>query len=492
MKHITITYIGGGSKGWAHKYFVDLLTQSKLEGELRLYDIDLPAARRNKNYFDQLVKNSPGKVKSSWTCSVINDIDQALTGADFVIISILPYHLKNMRVDVHYPEKYGIWQPVGDSCGAGGYSRALRTIPAYIFFAHKIRDNCPDAWVINYTNPMAMCMDTLYHAFPEIKAFGCCHEVFGTQNLLCRVAGMYLSLSDEGKQAFMASDLQAVKAQLKSQGRDFNKIKGFGRFGRTEIFTRVQGVNHFTWIDQATYEDLDLLAIYAAYVKMARENYKARCGPLTLPLQKRFRNAHNVKFTLFEQYAAAAAAGDRHLAEFVPELFLRSKRVMQHGFELTPVWGRRLHNGVRRCKIALAGTPLVRPKIKSGSGEEGVRQMTALCGLGDIVTNVNLPNTGQLPNIVQGTAVETNAAFSLDSVVAQPAGEMSPETAVLVNIHAQNQKDFVVAYFAQDAAMLEEIFCRDPQVVRIGKEKGKRLFAELRAKNAACLEKFVL
>jgi alpha-galactosidase len=150
-----------------------------------------------------------------------------------------------------------------------------------------------------------------------------------------------------------------------------------------------------------------------------------------------------------------------------------------------------LYNGVKTLATYLAGTPLYSPKIK-GSGEEGIRQITALCGLGDIVTNVNLPNRGQLQNGAPGAAVETNAAFSLDRVAALDAGEMRPAAAALVNLHAQNQKDFVEAYFRQDARALEEIFCRDPQVARIGGEKGKKLFAEMRRKNRKCLESFLL
>ncbi|MDR2687416.1 MAG: alpha-glucosidase/alpha-galactosidase [Oscillospiraceae bacterium] len=489
MPKITITYIGGGSKAWAHKYFADLLTQSQLEGELRLYDTDLPAARRNRKYFGKLVKANPDKIKSKWSCTVHGDIGTALPGSDFVIISILPYQLRNMYVDVHYPQRYGIWQPVGDSAGAGGYSRALRTIPSYIFFAKKIREHCPGAWVINYTNPMSLCMNTLYREFPEIKAFGCCHEVFGTQNLICRVAGMYLSLPDEGRRAFLRSDLRAVKAALKAMGKDFNDIKSFGRFGRHEISTNVQGVNHFTWIDKAGYGDLDLMPVCAAYARMVEEN-AAACLKGANPIKKRLRNTHHVKYALFEQCGALAAAGDRHLSEFVPEMFLTGRHVLKYGFELTPVWGRMLVNRLLTLRTALAATPFYNPKIK-GSGEEGVKQIAAICGLGDIVTNVNLPNRGQLKNVVRGAAVETNAAFSRGSVTALDAGEMPPAAAALVNIHAQNQKDFTRAYFEKDKPALEAAFCRDPQVARIGAEKGKKLFAEMLRKNRKCLEGFL-
>jgi len=488
MKKITIAYIGGGSKGWAHNCFSDLLAQDKLEGELRLYDIDVPAAERNLQYFNKLVRHNPKKIKSAWQCAVVNDIDEALAGADFVIMSILPYTLDNMAVDVHYPEKYGIWQSVGDTVGAGGYSRALRTLPAYFFFAEKIRENCPNAWVINYTNPMAMCMNALYREFPEIKAFGCCHEVFSTKTLMCHIAGMYLALSEEGKKAFMASDLKAVKKEL---GGGFNRPKRYQKFGRDDITANVQGINHFTWIDKADYQGLDLIPIYAAYIKMFDENNIKRCGKLTPYPLKRIFNEHHVKYALFEKYAAAAAAGDRHLAEFTPEMFLTKRRTLVDGFWLTPVWVRKCFNGFRTFTTRLAATPFYSPRIK-GSGEEGVQQMTAICGLGDMVTNVNLPNIGQQKSLITGTAVETYAAFTLDSVVALDAGEMPPEAAALVNIHAQNQKDFVDAYYLRDAAALEEVFCRDPQVARIGREKGARLFREMIELNRECLEEFLL
>jgi len=87
--------------------------------------------------------------------------------------------------------------------------------------------------------------------------------------------------------------------------------------------------------------------------------------------------------------------------------------------------------------------------------------------------------------------VETNAAFSLDSVIALDAGEMPPAAAALVNVHAQNQKDFTEAFFKRDKAALEAVFCRDPQVARIGLEKGKKLFTEMIHKNRKCLEGFL-
>ena len=95
----------------------------------------------------------------------------------------MPGTLDEMESDVNVPYEYGIYQPVGDTVGAGGYLRAMRCVPMFRFFAAKIRENCPSAWVINYTNPMTLCTRTLYEEFPKIKAFGCCHEAVSYTHL---------------------------------------------------------------------------------------------------------------------------------------------------------------------------------------------------------------------------------------------------------------------------------------------------------------------
>ena len=138
-----------------------------------------------------------------------------------------------MAVDVHMPERLGICQSVGDTAGPGGMIRALRTIPIYVEFAEAIRQYAPDAWVINYTNPMSLCVKTLYHVFPQIKAFGCCHEVFGTQKVLKGIAEDVLGLKD---------------------------------IDRKDIQVNVLGINHFTWFDYASYKGIDLFPMYRKYV----------------------------------------------------------------------------------------------------------------------------------------------------------------------------------------------------------------------------------
>lgn len=183
-RKIKVAYIGGGSRGWAWILMKDLAKSSKICGEVALYDIDFEAAKDNEIIGNSIKENNPEA--SEWTYKAEKNIGDALTGANFVVVSILPGTFDEMRSDVHTPEKYGIYQPVGDTIGPGGVIRALRTIPMFEVIGNAIKQYCPKAWVINYTNPMAVCINTLYKVFPEIKAFGCCHEVFGTQTLLAR------------------------------------------------------------------------------------------------------------------------------------------------------------------------------------------------------------------------------------------------------------------------------------------------------------------
>ena len=159
VKDIIIAYIGGGSMGWAWGLMSDLAMEEQLSGTVRLYDIDREAAIRNEKIGNSL-KNNPN-VKSHWDYKAVETLQEALTGADFVIISILPGTFDEMESDVHLPEKYGIYQSVGDTVGPGGTIRAFRTIPMYVEIANAIKQWAPEAWVINYTNPMTLCVRTL-------------------------------------------------------------------------------------------------------------------------------------------------------------------------------------------------------------------------------------------------------------------------------------------------------------------------------------------
>lgn len=443
VENLKIAYIGGGSRGWAWGLMSDLASAGDISGEVDLYDIDLQAAKNNEiigNMYNGLPES-----KSKWSYRAVPTIGEALTGADFVVISILPGTFREMESDVHTPEKYGIYQSVGDTTGPGGVIRALRTLPMIEHIANSIAQYCPHAWVINYTNPMTVIVRTLYRVFPKIKAFGCCHEVFGTQKLL----------------ASMLEDLYGIQGVT-----------------RDEIKVAVTGVNHFTWITDARYRSMDLLEGYAKFAdKYAESGYLA--GKDDNWMNNVFESAQRVKFDLFRRYGYIAAAGDRHLAEFSDgEWYLKNpEQVKAWKFGLTPVswrWGD-LDKRLKRSENLRSG---VEKLTLRETGEEGIAQMRAILGLGDRITNVNLPNVGQIPNLPMGAVVETNAAFRSGTVTPVCAGNVPQPIYSLIARAVAEQETVVEAALTRNLDLAFSAFVTDP-LVTVDTATARKLFDEM-------------
>ncbi|AJQ29673.1 glycoside hydrolase family 4 [Pelosinus fermentans] len=149
----------------------DLALEARISGTAALYDIDFEAALTNEKVGNIL--SNKKEARGKWQYKAVKTIEETLKDADFVVISITPGTLKEMASDVHVPEKYGIYQSVGDTVGPGGIVRVLRDVPMYAQIAQNIKKYSPNAWVLSYTNPMSICTRTLFEIFPEIKAFGC-------------------------------------------------------------------------------------------------------------------------------------------------------------------------------------------------------------------------------------------------------------------------------------------------------------------------------
>ncbi|MCH5210078.1 MAG: alpha-glucosidase/alpha-galactosidase [Oscillospiraceae bacterium] len=443
VEDVKIAYIGGGSRGWAWGFMSDLAAVDDMCGTVYLYDIDAEASKKNE-VIGNKIKDAEG-CKSAWKYKSVKRLGKALDKADFVIISILPATFDEMESDVHWPEQYGIYQSVGDTAGAGGIIRALRTIPMFEEIAQNIKKYCPDAWVINYTNPMTMCVKTLYKVFPEIKAFGCCHEVFGTQKVLVTA---------------------------------LEEMRGIEGIKREDIKVNVVGVNHFTWLTKAQYRDIDLFPVYREFC----EKYKDTGYSKDIDenwFNKFFSSKEKVKIDLFLRYGYIAAAGDRHLAEFCPgSWYLKDKKtVREWGFELTPVSWRKedLKNRLERSERLYTGEEKFELKE---TGEEGVQQIRALLGLGDLVTNVNIPNYGQIPNLPLGAVVETNASFRANSLTPVFAGNIPENIYPLISRVSGEQEKVVDAALARDLDGVFNAFVSDPNI-DIPLSKARKMFDEM-------------
>ncbi len=441
MKMVKIAYIGGGSRLWARGLMSDLALEKEIGGEVSLYDIDLEAAENNAIIGNKMMalEQAVGK----WTFTVAKTLEESLQNADFVFISILPGTFDEMETYVHAPEKWGVYQTVGDTTGPSGIFRSLIMMPIYAEFAEKIKRFAPNAWVINFTNPMTMCVQMLYHVYPEIKAFGNCHEVFHVQMILAK----------------------ALK-----------EVKGIDAT-RHEIQINPQGINHFTWINYASYKDMDLMPIYQAYVDkyydegVHGDNW-VHVGP--------FGSAERVKFDLFKRFGVIAAAGDRHLVEFLPhEWYTKDKETIDKWrFFLTPVSLRKQikERGNASAKRIIEGKENV---VIHGSGEEGILQLKAILGLTELITNVNMPNYGQIPNLPIGHVVETNALFRRNDVKPIYSGEMPELPAEMTRPHVMNHQRLLKAFDQRDLSYALEAMYHDVSLSHLSKKDIKAMFIDV-------------
>lgn len=423
---LKIAYLGGGSREWARKLMFDLALCPDLAGEIALYDIDPGSALLNEQLGNWL-QSQPGVV-SHWRYTTVGALPEALREADFVIISIQPGPLEVMAEEIAIAESYGLYFPVGDSSGAPGLIRGLRSALIYKGFAEQIATICPRAWVINYTNPMTICTRTLTRVAPELKVFGCCHEVFSVQQMLADLVSRYWQVAPTPT--------------------------------RDEIQVNVLGINHFTWFDKATWNGRDLLDMVRRHLEQP--------GVLRQYTQTEveswndwFKSVHQVKFKLFQHFGLLAAAGDRHLVEFLPGFIHSPENLFKWGVIRTPVSWRiaRWQAAPQKTRDLLSGkTPL---DLKS-SGEESVKQIKALVGLGDIVTNVNFKNQGQIVNLPPGVVVETNAVISRNKIRPLPAGSLSNGLTPLIQQHSANQELIIEAALQQDIELAFQAIYNDP------------------------------
>lgn len=404
----------------------DLALDPDLNGQIALYDIDFQAAKMNETLGNWI--GTHPKARSSWQYTAVESLAQALQDADFVFISIQPGSFELMAHEIGVAEVYGMFFPVGDTTGVPGLMRGLRSAITFAGFAREIADHCPEAWVINYTNPMSICTRALTKVEPALKVYGCCHEVFGTQNILAELAQATLDLPL--------------------------------RPPRDQIAINVLGINHFTWIDSAFYEETDLLALLRDHIQQpgilrpyTRQEIEDK--------NDYFFDARQIKFALFRRFGILAAAGDRHLAEFVPGFTVSPEELFRWGVIRTPV-SYRIETSERKGKQVPDIVDGRIPFELNQSDEEAIQQIKALLGMGDLITNVNKKNIGQVSNLPLDVVVETNARFSRDKVDPLAAGALPPGVETLVSTHIKNQEMIIEAALIGDEDLAFQAIFNDP------------------------------
>lgn len=439
MQDVKVCIIGGGSRLWAIQFLKDLTLQDKVRAHVALYDIDKEAAFSNERVASEIFRIN-GKEKQL-SVSVADSLPEGLLDADFVIIAIEPGAIEIRQADLEEPEAVGILQTVGDTTGPGGLMRARRALPLFFDFAREIERYCPSAWVINYTNPMTLCTAALYKAFPRIKALGCCHEVFHTQTYLAE---------------FIARKKEIAVPD------------------RREIDIDVSGLNHFTFVTKALYRGEDIIPSLSGYAsdpdafpdltEKARE--RVREG-------KWFDSDHLAALLFLRDFGTLGAAGDRHLAEFVPFFLTSDENIWRYGFVRTP-YSYRKEEAIRKRNKVYTAEEL----IAKASDEEGVDILLSLAGERTLKTNVNIPNNGQVRYLGEGHIVESNGYISADSIV--PIVSADPSIAIqgLVRRVESVQDIALEAIWREDKDLLFQAFMLDP-LMSLDAGRAEELFERM-------------
>ena len=184
---IKVTFVGAGSIEFTRNVVTDLCGYPEFRGELHLSLYDISAERLA--HAERLARRISAQSGAGATVSATRDRREALEGARYVINEVQVGGYDATRADFDIPARYGVRQTIGDTLGIGGIFRGLRTIPVTTALARDMHDVCPDAYLLSYSNPMAMLPWSVYEGTPFTRVFGLCHSVRDTQAFLTGLVG---------------------------------------------------------------------------------------------------------------------------------------------------------------------------------------------------------------------------------------------------------------------------------------------------------------
>ncbi len=373
-----IVLVGAGSAMFTRGLIVDLIKSGR-EVEVALADIDPQAL----DIAERLSRKMIDLASVPISVSADTDRRRVLSGATAVICTIGVGGRRGWEKDVYIPRKYGIYQTTGDSVLPGGTSRALRMIPAMVEIAQDVLDVTPQALFFNYGNPMGPICRAVRKA-TGANLIGLCHGVFIVGNYLGRVLGV------------SSSDFTYSAA----------------------------GMNHLTWFTEFWVKGQDVRAKLHDLAEQRFQKY-----PEPGKLGSRFLEAEPSEggdtvieevdpfsWSLFNLIGAFPAVLDRHVTEFFPQLFSgkgsyygKTLGVDAFSFENTVAYGDRIFG--RMKEDAFSRQPLSEDYFNQFSGEhEQVMDIIDHIRMDKKgIFSINLPNTGQVPNLPEGTIVESPA-----------------------------------------------------------------------------------
>ena len=271
-----IAFMGAGSTIFARNVLGDCMCRPALQdAEIALYDIDAQRLKESKFILDVINKNV-NKGRATITPYLgVSKRRAALKGADFVVNAIqVGGYEPSTVIDFEIPKKYGLRQTIADTLGIGGIFRALRTIPVMMDFAHDIEDVAPDAWFLNYTNPMAMLTGAMLMG-TGVKTVGLCHSVQVCVHSLLQTLGLECTPEREAK-----------------------------------IQSKIAGINHMAWLLEITENGKDL---YPELRKLGNAKLKEwRKAP------KDKKSTNMIRIAMMRDFGYYVTESSEHNAEYAP------------------------------------------------------------------------------------------------------------------------------------------------------------------------------
>ncbi|GIO98738.1 alpha-galactosidase [Paenibacillus lautus] len=376
-----ITFIGAGSTVFAKNVLGDCMQTPALQGfELALYDIDPIRLKDSENMLNNIKKTSGS------TCVVksYSDRKEALRGAKYVINAIQVGGYDPCTItDFEIPKRYGLRQTIADTVGIGGIFRNLRTIPVMLDFAADMREVCPQALFLNYTNPMAVLTNAM-NTLGGVQTVGLCHSVQACIPHLFDNLGM---------------DKEGVQA-------------------------KIAGINHMAWLLEVTKDGVDL---YPEIKKRAAEKQKEKHHDM-------------VRLEMMLNFGYYITESSEHNAEYHPYFIKRNYPELIERFNIP------LDEYPRRCVNQIEGWKAMREDLVNNQDLMHNRSHEyASYILEAIETNVpfkiggNVMNTGLITNLPKEACVEVPCLVDASGVTPTYVGDLPPQCAALnrTNINTQ-------------------------------------------------------
>ncbi|HLG92484.1 MAG TPA: hypothetical protein VKY15_05820 [Acidimicrobiales bacterium] len=453
-----IAIVGGGSTHWTPRLLLDFANTGPLQdAEVVLMDLDAGSLPVMLDAASRIAK----RTGSALSARATTDLGQALEGADFVVAAFSVGGFDSMVHDIEIPARYGVRQPVGDSVGPGGVARALRSVPALLEVARAMEARCPDALLINVSNPLsALCRAAT--SLTSVATVGLCNEVVGQQFALSLLLGRDMREMDQVVAG--VNHLPLVTSLSVGEEDGFELIR-------------------------STLASLDEVGHEPVWIDPPKGMHYRKLSPGRQWTRADIVHNNRIKLTLFERFGVLPFASDTHIAEFFPHFVTEAS-------DFGRDWGVH-HYGVaghRRDKeeddeglaelLSSEEVPpwpsgeLVAPLIASVVADQG-RALP-----------VNLPNSGQVANLPHGPVVECMGVASRRGVEPRDSVEVPSVLGECLRRVVASQELTVQAALSGDRdAVLAAMMC-DPMASRLAFDALEAMTDELLAATAAWLPQF--